>query len=112
VGRPLPPDLNLLASGVVDTEIWPGGEATIASTVAEVPPIKRPNEASLIQNEDVEQEGMMPAGDKKDEVKRPPQDKGLQRAGDLLRALRKFPPSRRATFDPYPFRGQILFFPT
>jgi hypothetical protein len=78
--------------------------------VAEVPPIKRPNEASLIQNEDVEQEGMMSAGDKKDEVKRPPQDKGLQRAGDLLRALRKFPPSRRATFDPYPFRGQILFF--
>jgi hypothetical protein len=77
--------------------------------VAEVPPIKRPNEASLIQNEDVDQEGMMSAGDKKDEVKRPPQDKGLQRAGDLLRALRKFPPSRRATFDPYRFRGQILF---
>ena len=109
VGRPLPPDLNLLAAGVVDTEIWPGGETTIASTVAEVPPIKRPNEASLIQNEDVDQEGMMSAGDKKDEVKRPPQDKGLQRAGDLLRALRKFPPSRRATFDPYRFRGQILF---
>jgi ATP-dependent DNA helicase RecQ len=30
------------------------------------------------------------------EVKRSPQDRGLQRAGDLLRGLRKMPPSRRA----------------
>jgi carboxyl-terminal processing protease len=30
LGRPLPPDLNLASGSVVDTEIWPGGEATIA----------------------------------------------------------------------------------
>ena len=30
LGRPLPPDLNLASGSVVDTEIWPGGEATIS----------------------------------------------------------------------------------
>ncbi len=108
--RPLPPDLNLPVNGVVDVEIWSGGEATIASTMAEVPPIKRPNEAALLQNDDPEPEEMMPAGDKRGEVKRPLQDKGLQRAGDLLKALRIIPPSPRATFDPTPFRGQFLSF--
>jgi hypothetical protein len=91
----------------MDTEIWLGGEATIASTVAEVPPIKRANEASLIQDEDVEMEEMRTVGAKKDEAKRPAQDRGLQRAGDLLRGLRKIPPARRAAFDPCQFRGQI-----
>jgi len=106
-GRPLPPDLNLVGSTVVDTEIWPGGEATIASTVAEVPAIKRANEASLIQDEDVEMEEIRTVGGKKDEPKRTPQDRGLQRAGDLLRGLRKIPPARRAAFDPCLFRGHI-----
>jgi hypothetical protein len=44
---------------------------------------------------------------KESEVKRPPQDRGLQRAGDLLRAIRKVPPTRRAAFDPSLFRGQV-----
>jgi C-terminal processing protease CtpA/Prc len=106
-GRPLPPDLELAGDHFVDTEIWPGGEATIASTVEEVPRIKRPNEASLIKEEEVDSEEITPpVSNKEDRVKRPPQDRGLQRAGDLLRALRKIPPARRASFDPELFRGQ------
>ena len=107
LGRPLPPDLNLASGSVVDTEIWPGGEATIASTVAEVPPIKRPNEALLLLGEDVEMEELRSEKEGKDEPKRPLQDKGLQRAGDLLRGLRKIPPGRRASFDPCDFQGQV-----
>lgn len=106
-GRPLPPDVDLSSEGFVDTEIWQGGEATIASTIAEVPPIKRANEASLIQQEDVEEETSGPVSGKEAEGKRPPQDRGLQRAGDLLRMIRKLPPSRRASIDPAVFRGQI-----
>jgi len=108
IGRPIPPDVELDSEGFVDTEIWPGGEATIASTIAEVPAIKRPNEAALIQHEDVEmEEESQPAGSGKEgESKRPPQDRGLQRAGDLLRTIRKMPPSRRASIDPADFRGQ------
>ena len=106
-GRPLPPDLELAGDQFVDTEIWPGGEATIASTVEEVPRIKRPNEASLIKEEEVDSEEITPpVSSKEDGAKRPPQDRGLQRAGDLLRALRKMPPARRASFDPELFRGQ------
>jgi len=69
--------------------------------------IKRANEASLIQDEDVEMEEIRTVGGKKDEPKRTPQDRGLQRAGDLLRGLRKIPPARRAAFDPCLFRGHI-----
>jgi hypothetical protein len=108
-GRPLPPDLELAGDHFVDSEIWPGGESTIASTVEEVPRIKRPNEASLIKEEEVDSEQITaPISSKEDVVKRPPQDRGLQRAGDLLRALRKMPPVRRASFDPGLFRGQSL----
>jgi len=108
-GRPLPPDLELAGDHFVDSEIWPGGESTIASTVEEVPRIKRPNEASLIKEEEVDSEQITaPISSKEDVVKRPPQDRGLQRAGDLLRALRKMPPVRRASFDPGLFRGQCL----
>jgi hypothetical protein len=101
--------VDLAGGGFVDTEIWPGGEATIASTVAEVPRIKRPNEASLIKEEEIDLEEYIPTTDpaKESEVKRPPQDRGLQRAGDLLRAIRKIPPTRRAAFDPSLFRGQV-----
>ena len=108
IGRPIPPDVDLASEGFVDTEIWPGGEATIASTIAEVPAIKRPNEASLIQQENVEmeEETPTPAPGKEGETKRPPQDRGLQRAGDLLRTIRKMPPTRRASIDPVDFRGQ------
>jgi hypothetical protein len=108
-GRPLPADVDLAGGGFVDTEIWPGGEATIASTVAEVPPIKRPNEASLMKEEEIDLEEYIPTTGtaKESEVKRPPQDRGLQRAGDLLRAIRKVPPTRRAAFDRSLFRGQI-----
>lgn len=97
LGRPLPPDLNLAGETLLDTEIWAGGEATIASTVTEVPPIKRPNEAALLQEDDVETEEMRSGAAAKDEMKRPPQDKGLQRAGDLLRGLRKLPTARRGS---------------
>ncbi|NBT23498.1 hypothetical protein EBT11_02450 [bacterium] len=97
LGRPLPPDLNLAGESLPDTEIWPGGEATIASTVTEVPPIKRPNEAALLQEDDVEMEEMRSGAAAKDEMKRPSQDKGLQRAGDLLRGLRKLPTARRSS---------------
>jgi hypothetical protein len=93
----LPPDLNLAGETLLDTEIWAGGEATIASTVTEVPAIKRPNEASLLQDDDVETEEMRSGASPKDEMKRPPQDKGLQRAGDLLRGLRKLPTARRGS---------------
>ena len=108
-GRPIPPDVELAGESFVDTEIWPGGEATIASTIAEVPAIKRANEASLIQQEDIEMEEEIQATapGKESEAKRPPQDRGLQRAGDLLRMIRKMPPSsRRASIDPLHFRGQ------
>ena len=108
-GRPIPPDVELADDNFVDTEIWSGGEATIASTIAEVPAIKRANEASLIQQEDVEmeEETQATAPGKEAEAKRPPQDRGLQRAGDLLRMIRKMPPSsRRASIDPLHFRGQ------
>ena len=108
IGRPIPPDVDLASEGFVDAEIWPGGEATIASTIAEVPAIKRPNEASLIQQENVEmeEETPTPVPGKEGETKRPPQDRGLQRAGDLLRTIRKMPPTRRASIDPVDFRGQ------
>jgi len=107
IGRPIPPDVDLASEGFVDTEIWPGGEATIASTIVEVPAIKRANEASLIQQEEVEmEEPPAPDSGKDAEAKRPPQDRGLQRAGDLLRTIRKMPPSRRASIDPGDFRGQ------
>ncbi|MBM4455497.1 MAG: hypothetical protein FJ411_03810 [Verrucomicrobia bacterium] len=97
-GRPLPPDVVLNGANYPDVEIWTGGEMTIASTIAEVPPIKRTREATLL-NEDEGGGGetmslSLPEKDLKD--KRPPQDRGLQRAGDLLRALRKMPPSRQA----------------
>lgn len=107
-GRPIPPDVELADDSFVDTEIWPGGEATIASTIAEVPGIKRANEASLIQQEEGEMEEETPSvpTGKEAEPKRPPQDRGLQRAGDLLRMIRKMPPSRRASIDPVDFRGQ------
>ena len=107
-GRPIPPDVDLASGGFVDTEIWPGGEATIASTIAEVPAIKRANEASLMQQGDMEvdEESPEPVSAKdQTEAKRPPQDRGLQRAGDLLRMIRKMP-ARRASIDPGNFRGQ------
>jgi C-terminal processing protease CtpA/Prc len=96
-GRPLPPDVVLSGANHTDAEIWMGGEMTIASTIAEVPAIRRARESALI-NEDEEVEEIIASSlaEKELEVKRPPQDRGLQRAGDLLRALRKMPPSRRA----------------
>jgi len=97
-GRPLPPDVILNAPNYSDTEIWMGGEMTIASTVAEVAPIKRPREATLMNEDEADVEEILSSSlSQKDlEKKRPPQDRGLQRAEDLLRALRKMPPSRRA----------------
>ena len=77
-GRPIPPDVDLASGGFVDTEIWPGGD----------------------------EESPEPASAKdQTEAKRPPQDRGLQRAGDLLRMIRKMP-ARRASIDPGNFRGQ------
>ncbi|MCX6934856.1 MAG: S41 family peptidase, partial [Verrucomicrobia bacterium] len=113
-GRPLPPDVDLASGSFVDTEIWAGGEATIASTVAEVSPIKRPNEASLMKEDEIDLEELIPPtpSSKESEEKRPPQDRALQRAGDLLRTLRKIPPTRRASFDPAEFRVQNRFLPT
>ena len=97
-GRPLPPDLGLSGANYADAEIWTGGEMTIASTIAEVPPIQRARESTLIQEEEGGAEEIFsPSLSQKElELKRPPQDRGLQRAGDLLRALRKMPPNRRA----------------
>ena len=97
-GRPLPPDVVLSGANYVDAEIWTGGEMTIASTIVEVPAIKRARESTLINEDgaDVEEIISSSLSDKELEVKRPPQDRGLQRAGDLLRALRKMPPNRRA----------------
>ena len=97
-GRPLPPDVVLSGANYTDAEIWTGGEMTISSTIAEVPPIKRAREATLINEDEADVEEIISSSlsEKELEVKRPPQDRGLQRAGDLLRALRKMPPSRRA----------------
>ena len=97
-GRPLPPDLVLSGANYADSEIWTGGETTIASTIVEVPPIRRARESTLLQEDegDVEEAFSSSFSQKELEMKRPPQDRGLQRAGDLLRALRKMPPSRRA----------------
>ena len=97
-GRPLPPDVVLGAAHYTDAEIWTGGEMTISSTIAEVPPIKRARESTLINEDEADVEEIISSSlsEKELEVKRPPQDRGLQRAGDLLRALRKMPPSRRA----------------
>jgi hypothetical protein len=108
-GRPLPADVDLASGGFVDTEIWAGGEATIASSVLEVPAIKRPNEAALLKEEEMDVEDLIPRSPetKGSEDIRPPQDRGLQRAGDLLRTLRKIPPTRRAAFDRSQFRGQV-----
>jgi len=108
-GRPLPADVDLASGGFVDTEIWAGGEATIASSVLEVPAIKRPNEATLLKEEEMDVEDLIPRSPetKGSEDIRPPQDRGLQRAGDLLRTLRKIPPTRRASFDRSQFRGQV-----
>ena len=109
-GRPLPADVDLVSGGFVDTEIWAGGEATIASSVPEVPAIKRPNEAALLKEEEMDVEDLIPRSPaaKGSEDKRPPQDRGLQRAGDLLRTLRKIPPTRRASFDRSQFWGQNI----
>jgi len=97
-GRPLPPDVVLSGANYADSEIWAGGEMTISSTIAEVPPIKRARESTLINEDEADVEEIISSSlsEKELEVKRPPQDRGLQRAGDLLRALRKMPPSRRA----------------
>ena len=97
-GRPLPPDVVLAGDRYTDTEIWMGGEMTIASTIAEVPPIKRAREATLLEEDGSEMQEIISSSlsEKDLEVKRSPQDRGLQRAGDLLRALRKMPPTRRA----------------
>lgn len=110
MGQPLPPDVDLASGGFADAEIWSGGEMTIAATVAEVAPIQRATESSLMKDEDMNLEDMLPTSPagKETEVKRPPQDRGLQRAGDLLRALRKLPPSKRSAFDPRGFQGHIL----
>ena len=93
----MPQDVVLSGANHTDAEIWMGGEMTIASTIAEVPAIRRARESALI-NEDEEVEEIIASSlaEKELEVKRPPQDRGLQRAGDLLWALRKMPPSRRA----------------
>jgi hypothetical protein len=71
---------------------------TIASTIAEVPPIKRARESTLINEDEADVEEILSSSlsEKELEVKRSPQDRGLQRAWDLLRGLRKMPPSRRA----------------
>ena len=97
-GRPLPPDVVLGAANYMDAEIWTGGEMTIASTVAEVPPVKRARESTLINEDEADVQEIISSSlsENELEVKRAPQDRGLQRAGDLLRALRKMPPSRRA----------------
>ena len=97
-GRPLPPDVILNSAAYTDSEIWMGGEMTIASTVTEVPPIKRPREATLMNEDEADVDEIISSSlsQKELEKKRPPQDRGLQRAGDLLKALRKMPPSRRA----------------
>ncbi len=97
-GRPLPPDVVLGAANYMDVEIWTGGEMTIASTIAEVPPVKRARESTLINEDEADVQEIISSSlsEKELEVKRAPQDRGLQRAGDLLRALRKMPPSRRA----------------
>jgi len=97
-GRPLPPDVVLTAASFTDSEIWTGGEMTIASTFAEVPAIRRAREATLLGEDKADGEEINPSSlsEKELELKRPPQDRGLQRAEDLLRALRKMPPSRRA----------------
>lgn len=97
-GRPLPPDVGLSGANYTDSEIWAGGEMTITSTIAEVPPIKRARESTLINEDEADVDEIISSSlsEKELEVKRPPQDRGLQRAGDLLRALRKMPPSRRA----------------
>lgn len=97
-GRPLPPDVVLSGANYTDSEIWAGGEMTITSTIAEVPPIKRARESTLINEDEADVDEIISSSlsEKELEVKRPPQDRGLQRAGDLLRALRKMPPSRRA----------------
>ena len=94
----MPPDVVLSGVNYTDSEIWSGGEMTIASTMAEVPAIKRAREATLINEDDADVEEIISSSlsSKELEVKRPPQDRGLQRAGDLLRALRKMPPNRRA----------------
>ena len=97
-GRPLPPDVVLNGSQYTDSEIWSGGEMTISSTIAEVPAVKRAREATLLDENDAGVEEIISSAlsEKELEIKRPPQDRGLQRAGDLLRALRKMPPNRRA----------------
>ena len=97
-GRPLPPDVILNSAAYTDSEIWMGGEMTIASTVTEVPPIKRPREATLMNEDEADVDEIISSSlsQKELEKKRPPQDRGLQRAGDLLKALRKMPPSRQA----------------
>ena len=95
-GRPLPPDIFLPGDRFIDSEIWVGGETTIASTFAEVPPIKRARESTLIQGEDFAEIEPSSLVEKDLEAKRPAQDRGLQRAGDLLRALRKMPPKGKA----------------
>ncbi|NDA10066.1 MAG: hypothetical protein EBZ07_04370 [Verrucomicrobia bacterium] len=94
----MPPDLGVSGGNYTDAEIWTGGEMTIASTIAEVPPIKRARESTLIQEDEADAEEILSSSlsQKELEIKRPPQDRGLQRAGDLLRALRKMPPNRRA----------------
>jgi hypothetical protein len=71
---------------------------TISSTIAEVPAVKRAREATLLDENDAGVEEIISSAlsEKELEIKRPPQDRGLQRAGDLLRALRKMPPNRRA----------------
>jgi hypothetical protein len=97
-GQPLPPDVVLSGASFTDSEIWLGGEMTIASTIVEVPAIKRSRESTLINEDQADVEEIISSSlpNKDLDVKRPPQDRGLQRAGDLLRALRKMPPSRRA----------------
>lgn len=94
----MPPDVVLSGATYVDAEIWTGGEMTIASTIVEVPAIKRARESSLINEDEADVEEIISSSlsDKDLEIKRLPQDRGLQRAGDLLRALRKMPPTRRA----------------
>jgi hypothetical protein len=63
-----------------------------------VPPIKRARESTLINEDEADVEEILSSSlsEKELEVKRFPQDRGLQRAGDLLRGLRKMPPIRRA----------------
>ena len=96
-GQPLPPDVVLAGPNYLDSEIWTGGEMTIASTIAEVPAIKRARESTLINEDEADVGEILSSSlsEKELEVKRSPQDRGLQRAGDLLRGLRKMPPIRR-----------------